>query len=244
MQNFRLKNLDMIILLTVSIMLVNSLVILNKNFNYPFKLKKIVMSKYAILDLSSIIFGIRKFGADIAWIQLLQYYGTEEDELTGHSINKGHTHHHCGLEYGSGKYYDFLKLSKRIINLDPYFYNAYLYSSACLAWNLNRADEGLKILDEAINNKPDYWQFYLYKQAIIYKKLDKYREMVYTLEKVVKNTNCPTIIKVILANTYKKMGEFERSLSLWLEIYKSGDIEYNEYAKREINYLRNVKKKL
>ncbi len=230
---------------------------LQKNFIYPFNVvdiskqeNKLPVEKYLLLDLTGIVFGVRRLWSDIAWIQALQYYGTpEEDEEhePGHKNEHEHKHgkmfHHChhGPGFGGGKYYDLLKLCQRTVRLDPYFHYAYLYGSASLAWNLNRDDEGIKLLDEGIKNCPTYWQFYIYKMAIIYKKLDKYKDMVRMLEKVVKLHNCPLMVKVILANIYKKAGEYKKALKLWTEIYNFGISEYYSTAERQI---AEIKKKI
>lgn len=228
-----------LLVLLLSILFISQLY-LEKNFVYPFSKvdiskpeNKLPVEKYLLLDLTGVVFGIRRISADIAWIQLLQYYGTpEETEEHTHEHENGHCHH--GLNFGGGKYYDLLKLCQRTVRLDPYFYYAYLYGSASLAWNLNRYDEGIKLLDEGIKNCPKYWQFYLYKMAIIYKKLDKYKEMVNLLEKVVKEPDCPLIVKAILANIYKKAGEYEKSLKLWTEIYNFGMSDYYQIAEKQI----------
>jgi len=209
---------------------------------------KMPVEKYVLLDITGIVFGIRKFVSDIAWIQLLQYYGSSEDTQ---EFNE-HNHLHCehGRNYGGGKYYDLLKLTQRIIRLDPYFIYAYLYSSASLTWNLNRPEEGLSLLKEGISNKllqrnPEYWQLHLYTSAIIYKMTDKYYRMIDILEKAVKQKNCPVMVKAILANIYKKTNNYIKSLNLWIEIYESNNPDYRNYAEKQINLLKEkIKLKL
>jgi tetratricopeptide (TPR) repeat protein len=84
-----------------------------------------------------------------------------------------------------------------------------------------------------------YWQLEVYKLAIIYKKTEKYKEMIDKLEEIVKIPNCPVTVRAILANIYKKAGNYRRSLALWIEIYESGTNDYTEYAGREIAFLRS-----
>jgi len=58
--------------------------------------KKETLSRYILFDVSSVALGIRRFAADIAWIQLLQYVGTSgEDYLSKEEKFL--------LEYGSSK---------------------------------------------------------------------------------------------------------------------------------------------
>ena len=49
----------------------------------------------------------------------------------------------------------------------------------------------------------------------------------------------PVMVKAILANIYKKMGNFGRSFELWREIYATGDKDYTAYAQREMDDIRN-----
>ncbi|MEW6040638.1 MAG: hypothetical protein AB1633_03880, partial [Elusimicrobiota bacterium] len=95
------------------ILIAFSRLFLEKNFKYPFEIVqqseiKFTMPQYGILDLLGIIFGQRRLGSDIAWIQVLQYYGTFEDGEVEHKHKAEHEHLPAYL-YGGGKYYDFLK---------------------------------------------------------------------------------------------------------------------------------------
>ncbi|OGS27960.1 MAG: hypothetical protein A2297_08140 [Elusimicrobia bacterium RIFOXYB2_FULL_48_7] len=224
---------------------------LDRNFKYPFDTVNFSLAenqpplgKYAMFDLSGIVFGVRKMASDIAWIQVLQYYGGSEEEAK-HKHDKEckeHDHEHCmdGVTYGSGSYFDLQKLIQRVVRLDPYFYYAYMYGGACLTWNLNRPDEGIAVFDEGIKNAPNYWQFTIYKMAIVYKKLDKYEDMVGKLEEALKYPDCPIMVKAMLANIYKKKGNYVRALKLWLEIYDLGQTDYRERSEEEITELRKM----
>ncbi len=213
---------------------------LRKNFsyNYPFFTEIVNLSAsketgYGLLDLSGIIFGMRRMVANITWIQLLQYYGTPE-------VEHEHKENGCPLckDYGGGKYYDLLSLTQRIVRLDPYFYYAYLYSAGALAWNLNRPEEAILILKEGIHNNPKYWRFRLYLAAIIYKQLNKFDKMVVLLEEAVKYSDCPSMVKVILANIYEKQNRYLDSLKIWLEVLTSKDESYRLLAEKKILELK------
>lgn len=254
-----LPYLALIIFLAVTVL---SQLRIEKSFSYPYSLKPAPLEKYALLDLTSVLFGVRKLGADIAWIQLLQYYGTPEGNFTEeekwqmygpfdpntekHGEQEGATgheeHEHSGYGpqgkfYGSGQYFEFLKLSQRVIRLDPYLEYVYLFSSASLAWNLERPDEGIQLLDEGIANMPNSWKLYLYKQAIIYKKADRYAEMVSSLEKAIEQPDCPDMVKSILANIYKKQGNYRRAAEIWMKILENPNSSYYNYAKQQIENL-------
>ncbi|OGS21719.1 MAG: hypothetical protein A2252_11560 [Elusimicrobia bacterium RIFOXYA2_FULL_39_19] len=221
---------------------------LDKKFEYPFKVVDISLAQnqppieeYTLADLSGIVFGVRKMAADIAWIQLLQYYGGKEESEEKHAQEcKEHDHEHCadGVNYGKGRYKVLQKHTQRIVRLDPFFTYAYIYGGACLAWNLDRPDEGIAVFNEGIKNVPNQWQLYLYKMAIIYKKLDKYNQMVGELEKALKQPDCPVMVKAILANIYRKNENYIRALQIWVEIYDANESEYHEKSEKEIQELR------
>ncbi|OGS18961.1 MAG: hypothetical protein A3J83_00970 [Elusimicrobia bacterium RIFOXYA2_FULL_40_6] len=230
---------------------ISSSIYLDKNFKYPFDVVNFSqpqnqppVDQYALFDLSGVVFGVRKMAADIAWIQVLQYYGgDEEDAKHKHDEEcKEHDHERCtdGVTYGSGEYSDLKNLTRRVMLLDPYFHYACVYGGACLAWNLNRPDEGIALLDEGIRNVPDYWQFTIYKMAIIYKKLDKYQDMVGKLEEALKHPDCPIMVKAMLANLHKKNGNYVRALQIWVGIYDLGQTDYRARSEQEIAVLRTM----
>lgn len=205
----------------------------NFTFNYPFFTESINLStskktSYGLLDLSGMILGMRRMAANIAWIQLMQYYGTPETDESGKEID------FHGEDYGGGKYYEVLNLTQRVIRLDPYFHYAYLYSAGALAWNLNRPEEAISLLKEGIGNNPKYWRFRLYSGAIIYFQLKKFDKMVTLLEEAVKYPDCPSLVKVILANIYEKQGRYLDCLKIWSQVLESKDEFYRLRAEKKI----------
>ncbi|MBN1823539.1 MAG: hypothetical protein JW803_04390 [Endomicrobiales bacterium] len=79
------------------------------SFKYPYPLVKLTnLPQYTMFDLGGVLFGSRRFAADIAWIQLLQYYGSPEVPLDKDTtfrlswdmvkhlagMNVEHHHHH------------------------------------------------------------------------------------------------------------------------------------------------------
>ena len=75
------RNLFAALLIVLTFLFV-SLKVLSVEFENPLPdLNSFPIPRYAILDISSFITGLRSVGADIAWIQLLQYYGTPEKPL-------------------------------------------------------------------------------------------------------------------------------------------------------------------
>ncbi|MHB9156031.1 MAG: tetratricopeptide repeat protein [Endomicrobiales bacterium] len=69
------------ILVIFSLMLVSGMVV-SRQFPNPYPPLKISpLERYAVLDMSGVLAGARRIAADIAWIQLLQYYGSPEKPL-------------------------------------------------------------------------------------------------------------------------------------------------------------------
>jgi hypothetical protein len=148
-------------------------------FVYPYgHIQPSPLPKYALMDLSGAMAGARRLGADIAWIQLLQYYGSTETPvdkdaeyqlscdmvkyLFGQKVSeKGEEdgcseegHFHPNLQ--GGVYQDLYRHCQRVVQLDPFFSFAYLYGAGSLGWNLNRPDEAIELLRSGISNMENY----------------------------------------------------------------------------------------
>ena len=65
---------------------------------------------------------------------------------------------------------EFMRLGLHVIELDPYFRNAVLYTAGCLAFNLERPYEALGTLNYALKNTPKDWKFLKLVAAIGYSK--------------------------------------------------------------------------
>jgi len=145
-------------------------------FTYPYpRIKISPVSAYAATDMSGVLLGARRLAADIAWVQLLQYYGSPEEPLDQeteftlswdmtkflfgiplektHKLGnpeKEHRHYHADIQ--GGVYTRLYSDCLRVAELDPFFSYVYLYGAGALAWNLNRPDEALKLLGAGIED--------------------------------------------------------------------------------------------
>lgn len=182
-------------------------------------------------DISLLLLGTRRLGADVAWISILQYYGGEESEGKEEFVDRP-------LEGRSEKYPSLKKLTLRTLRLDPQLHYAVLYGAGALAFNLNRPEEAVEILEEAIQRNPQYWKYQLYLGAILYKQKGKFDSMLHLLEDAIQYPDCPTLIKSILANIYKVNKNYVRSLQIWIEIYEGKDTSYHEKARNQIEELK------
>ena len=200
-----------LVVIIISIMSCNYL--FSRSFTYPLPPARIsTIPDYTVLDLSTVLAGMRRLGAGIGWVQLLQYYGSPEtpvDKETEYKVSidmtkyifglfkpekehPGEKHEHYEEQIEGGNYPQLLNYCYRIIDQDPFFFYVYLYGSGALAWNLNRTDEALSLLALGIQN------------------MEKYRENITTdLHQPFWQLNL-----YVSAIVYKKRGETEKMVPL------------------------------
>lgn len=200
----------------------------SEDFRGQVSYEKPLASSGGFRDLTMLLFGARRLASDIAWISVLQYYGTHESEE-----NEDHPH-----DFGGGKYNSLKRLVLRVIRLDPSNHYATLYGAGALAFNLNRPEEAIYLLEEGISKFPQYWKYQLYLGAILYKQKGKFESMLHLLEDAVKDPECPTLVKSILANIYRSNGNYLRSLEIWIEIYEGKESSSREKAAHQIEELK------
>lgn len=242
-----------IIILIISLLYSSSLLtgkLINNSYYTKFSMIsniKLPIEQYFILDSIGLLTGIRKLVSDIAWIQLLQYYGGPPPEQ---SNNEHHQHNHFEhmTKIQPGKYKKLIQYCRRVTILDPLYSYVYFYGVGSLAWNLERPDEALEYLNEGLKNlefqkntpNSDYWELVKYQQAIYYKLGGKYKEMLAQLRMIVDGGKAPNMVKAILANLYKKFEFYEEALQIWKQLLESGDPEYVERAKYQIKILQQL----
>ena len=178
-------------------------------------------------DMGGVLLGMRRLAADVAWIQLLQYYGTPE----AHGED---THGHGPAEFGGGRYPDFLARAKRVVDIDSTFHYAYLYAASSLAWNLERPDEALALLADGVARNPTYWRFRMYAAAILYRRQGRFDDMLNLLENVANYPDCPNLVRVLLARVYESRRLWGRAEALWEQIRVSGDPDYLHMARQKL----------
>lgn len=122
----KIKTVHVLLCVFVLVVIVTSF-ILDGSFTYPYSSantdirtlstpdRKLPVEKYLLFDISGIVLGIRRLSANIAWIHVLQYYGspdlsdTEKKEhrcpddrkcgdAGGHHHKHEHSKHFCEME--------------------------------------------------------------------------------------------------------------------------------------------------
>ena len=220
-------------LIAVFLLLSASVLSLRRTFSYPLTpLRLVSLNEYAMLDMAMVTAGVRSLGADLAWIQLLQYYGDPANE--------------------AGNYKDFLQYCWRVVYFDPFASYAYLTGSAGLAWNMKRPEEALQLLQYGINVTDEYganmtsdarqpfWQYHLYMSAIIYKQTGDFSKMIQMLVRATEQPNCPNMVKAVLANILEESKDYRGAIRLWFEVYATKDPMYLSRAEEKIVALRKL----
>lgn len=219
-----------------------------------------VMEIFAAQDMGMVLNGARRLGADLAFIQLLQYYGTPENANPNHprgryrkpirlteseKEHEGHIHLHLGSEgmadattKPSGRFPQLMEYTLRAGSLDPRFHFLFLFSSGALAFNLNRGDDAMRVLEQGSRGDPSFWRYRLYQGAIAFRKNQEIAKAIANLEEAVLDPECPSIIKNILGNIYIKNGNFQRAKEIYLDLLKSRDPDYKYFAEKQLSKLQ------
>lgn len=174
-------------------------------------------------DFAGIALGFRKLTADLAWIQTVIYYGTEEEGTD-----------HEEAENGGGRYPLLLAYCQRVAQIDPNFKYVFYYGGTALGWNLNRLDEAEELLKEGIQAHPKEWHFQQFLAAIAYQKNHDINNLIDFLKVFIEEPDCPNILRSILANIYKKQKRYVEAIHVWMIVYDTQDPNYTKRASSQI----------
>lgn len=197
---------------------------------YPHITTSLESPQTDLQDVGGIVLGLRRLGADLAWIQTLQYYGTQEPGQSEFEF-----------ENGLGNYPQLFERCKRVTQIDPYFTEVYDYCGSALTWNLDRLSEGEELLKEGIAKNPTDWRLAQYLAAMAYQKNHDVKNLLIYLETIAKDPQSPFLMKAILANLYKKQHLFDKALQLWVVIYETGTPDYQNRALDKIREISRLK---
>lgn len=193
----------------------------------------------AAADMFSLAFGARRLFAELWFVRLLQYYGTKEgpdgDEGAAH-VHGPHCDH--GPGYGTGHYPEFFARARHVLELDPDFVSAGLYSAGSLAFNLDRVGEAEAILMYGLKYKPREWKYLQVLAAIGYSSAKDPAAVAKALEPVLKDPDCPAMLKQLAAFLNKHIGNYARAAEIYADILAtSRDPFYLQNARRELDKL-------
>lgn len=174
--------------------------------------------------------------ADIAWMQIIQYYGEEYQ--------------------GNNDFHHLKKILFTLVDIDPNFTTPYTVGAFLLIDNLNDYESALELLDRGISQNSDKWEFLFTKGFILWilgnhhnnteeKEIFffKARRLFYLASL---NPDAPDYIFTFAAAAAKKEGEHLLSAKLWLVYYNNSPLEEQKKLalvniKREvIRYTNNI----
>ncbi|HBA59949.1 MAG TPA: hypothetical protein DCZ92_03845 [Elusimicrobia bacterium] len=195
-------------------------------------------------DMFALAFGARRLFADLWFVRLMQYYGTrelsddeEQEELESHGKPGHHCHH--GADFGKGRYPDFLPMSLHILQLDPGFTAACLYSAASLAFNLERPDEAEAVLNYGLRYSPKEWKYLSVLAAIGYTKAKDPNAVASAIAPMLKDPDCPVMLKQLAAFLNKRAGNYAAAAAIYADILvTTKDPAYLRNAARELEKLK------
>lgn len=189
-------------------------------------------------DMLALATGSRRLFADVWFIRLLQYYGTREvpgEKAAGGGRRDEHEN------YGAGQYPLFLGMARHVLEVDPAFTAAGLYGAACLAFNLERAGEAEELLRYGLKYSPREWRYLNTLAAIGYSKAKNPAAVAEAIAPLLKDPDCPVMLKQQAAFLSKKAGKFAEAAAIYSDIAAtSHDAAYVRNARRELEKLARV----
>ena len=198
-------------------------------------------------DMFSLALGARRLFADLWFVRLMQYYGTPELEPgetpADHEREAAEAalggHHHHEENFGAGNYPLFLAMAMHVLELDPYFTSAGLYGAGSLAFNMNRPEEAKRLLAYGLRYCPREWKYLNLLAAIGYSGNGGDPAAVAAqLRPILKDPDCPVMLKQLAAFLNKKAGNFREAYSIYSDIAAtSRDPAYVANARRELERL-------
>jgi tetratricopeptide (TPR) repeat protein len=203
-------------------------------------------------DMLALALGTRRIFADLWFIRLMQYYGSREfSEYSSEPGHEGHAHSvdeqghaHCahGANFGKGNYPQFLPMARHVLEVDPYFSAAGLYGAASLAFSLERAGEAEELLRYGLKYSPRDWKYLNVLAAIGYSKAQDPVAVAETIAPLLKDPDCPVMLKQQAAFLNKKAGNYAAAAAIYADIAAtSRDEAYVKNARRELERLSRIK---
>ena len=192
----------------------------------------------AVGDMPALATGSRRLFADVWFIRLMQYYGTEE--FAGDAgPAAGHDEHE---NFGKGDYPLFLPLARHILEIDPSFTAAGLYGAASLAFNMDWPLDAEELLHYALKYSPREWKYLNVLAAIGYSKDGNPEKVAESIGPLLKDPDCPVMLKQQAAFLSKKAGNYAAAAAIYADIAAtSHDEAYVKNARRELQKLAGFK---
>ncbi|MDT8286505.1 MAG: hypothetical protein RQ748_05290, partial [Elusimicrobiales bacterium] len=128
--------------------------------------------------------------------------------------------------------------SLHIVELDPYFHSAVLYAAGSLAYNLDKPGEARELLELAIKRAPREWRYPSLLAALGYSGEEDPGEIVRLLLPVVRQPDCPTMLKNQTAFLSRRAGDYAVAAEIYRDMAENApEEEYAGRARRELEKL-------
>jgi tetratricopeptide (TPR) repeat protein len=194
-------------------------------------INELVVTENYLGDIGALLIGAHRLAADVAYVQLLQYYGTrkhadsDEEEVDTPDPGISAAERARLYKLSTGDYPRLQELATRIVRLDPFFNGVILEAAGVLAFNVRRVDESLSLLREAIERDPAYFRYNLYVSAILYKEKGNDEGMIGLLMEAMKYPDCPPLVQLVLGNLLKKVGRPLDAAHVYLHTFQTAHKE-------------------
>lgn len=193
-------------------------------------------------DMLALAGGARRLFADLWFVRLMQYYGTEEFagavEVPPELLKAMPAADADDLAYGRGKYPRFLALARHALEVDPSFSAAGLYGAGALAFNMDRPAEAEELLKFGLKYSPKEWRYLTVLAAIGYSKAQNPAAVASTIQPLLKDPDCPVMLKQLAAFLNKRSGNYAAAAAIYADIAAtSKDEAYVANARRELERL-------
>ncbi|OIO05252.1 MAG: hypothetical protein COX65_09580 [Elusimicrobia bacterium CG_4_10_14_0_2_um_filter_56_8] len=218
-----------------------------RNFRSPFPppSEMRVPAAGATGDMLALALGARRLFSDVWFIRLMQYYGTvevhddKEPQARGAAEPAGHEgHHHEHGEFGTGNYPEFFSRARHVLEVDHSFVAAGLYGAASLAFNMQRAGEAEELLRYGLRYSPREWKYLSVLAAIGYSKADNPAAVAQAIAPLLKDPDCPVMLKQQAAFLNKKQGNYALAAAIYADILAtSHDEAYVNNARKQLELL-------
>ncbi len=163
--------------------------------------------------------GYEELTADLLWLRTVTYYG--EWREGGH-----------GMAF-------FRELAHRVVELDPYFTDAYRFAALVLADDLDAMDEALALLEEGMQAMPDNWWLPFEAGFLEYTvRLDD-KAAYQWFVRAAQVPGAPDIPKRFAAFVASRAGDLEVSFELWRFVAETTQSE--QMRRKALQYMEELK---
>jgi|GEM_PF-1573116 len=163
--------------------------------------------------------GYEMLWADLNWIRLLQYFG--------------------GLYLTTRDYPQIERLFEVIFALDPYFEDAYLFSSLAVGEEAEKPEKALEFLEKGMEHMPDNWRLPFDAGFLAMQTMGDYDLAKEYFKIATEKPHCPAFVYRIIPHLETEAGRFETALFYYQQGLEEA-IERNDEVSQAI-YERNIK---